>query len=402
MNYRLMLPLLALPTMLISACSSHVAKCTTPEDNPQHHYLMGMEALEKGSLDIAQEKFDRMLYCEEETSRAYSGLSIVSAGKFRKQADTAYKAVDIEKAYDSLKKSVKSAGKDDERFDYAVASIRVESAIKGRDWLDRIGEVYKEGSRLTPEERNLLYYQGKEALTYFAGIAYLEGLEFTKARDSFASVLNSKREGKWHEKADKAWKKTDRIVRAMSGVTVGDVGRSIAVKEAVSRADMAALLIDEMKLEKLFAGRIPAISKVEPIKYDFIPADILNTSFKQEILTVMKLNVRGLEPKYDQTTMANLFKPFETVTRGEMALILEDLLIKLTGDEKIATAYFGSDRSPFPDVRPTSPLFNAVMNMTTRGIVEGELSGEFRINDPVEGYEALLAIRMLSQKLNIY
>jgi hypothetical protein len=42
------------------------------------------------------------------------------------------------------------------------------------------------------------------------------------------------------------------------------------------------------------------------------------------------------------------------------------------------------------------------MNMTTRGIMEGELSGEFRVNAPVDGPEALLAIRMLRQKLNTY
>ena len=402
MNYRLLFPLLALPAMLISACTSHVAKCTSPEDNPQHHYLMGMEALEKNNLENAQEKFDRMIYCEDESSRAYSGLSIVSAGKVKQQADAGYKAVDTSRAYDNLKKADKYAGKDEEKFDYAIASIRMESTIKGKDWLDKAGDAYKEGNRLNPDERKLLYYQGKEALSYFIGVAYLEGLEFTKARDSFSSVLNAKREGKWHEKADKGWKKTDRIVRAMAGITVGDVGKKIAVKESITRADLAALLIDEMKLEKLFAGRISVASQVDAMKAEFTPADIMNSPFKQEIMTIMKWKVRGLEPKYDQTTMANLFKPSETVSRGEMAFILEDVLIKLTGDEKIATAYFGQERSPFPDVRTTSPLFNAVMNMTTRGIIEGELSGEFRINDPVEGPEALLAIRMLRQKLNIY
>ncbi len=73
------------------------------------------------------------------------------------------------------------------------------------------------------------------------GLAYLEALEFQKARDKFAEVLNAKREGKWHEKADKAWKKTDKIVRAMAGITVGDVGKKIAIKEAVTRGDLAAL-----------------------------------------------------------------------------------------------------------------------------------------------------------------
>ncbi len=85
-----------------------------------------------------------------------------------------------------------------------------------------------------------------------------------------------------------------------------------------------------------------------------------------------------------------------------MAFIREDVLIKLTGDEKLATAYFGQERSPFPGCQATSPFYNAVMNMTSRGIMEGELSGEFRFNEPVDGAEAILAIRMLQQKINIY
>ena len=187
----------------------------------------------------------------------------------------------------------------------------------------------------------------------------------------------------------------------MGGITVGDVGKTIAVKEKVSRADLAALLIDEMKIDKLMAGRIPLASQAARTA-EFTPADMTGHPFKEEVLTLMKWNVRGMEPKYDDTTRAYLFKPADPVTRGEMAFILEDILIKLTGDEKLATAYFGQERSPFPDVRPSSSLYNAVMNMTTRSIMESELSGEFRINDPVDGAEALLAIRMLKQKMNIY
>ena len=44
----------------------------------------------------------------------------------------------------------------------------------------------------------------------------------------------------------------------------------------------------------------------------------------------------------------------------------------------------------------------AVMDMTTRSIMESELTGEFRISEPVDGAEALLAMRMLKQKMNIY
>lgn len=377
-------------------------RCNLPEDNPQHHYLMGMNALESGKLPVAKEKFDRALYCDEKFSKALSGLAIVTAETAITYEDKKFKEVQIERSYEYLKQAKKNAENDVDMFDYYLAEIRVNAVLRGKNWLEKAESAYKEAKSLNIDEKNLLYYQGKESADYFMGLAYLSALEFQKARDRFADVLNSKREGKWHEKADRAWKKTDKIVRAMAGFTVGDVGKMIAIKDSISRGDLSALLVDELKIDKLFAGRIPIDTQINAMKPEFIPADILKHQFKEEILTVLKFKVRGLEPKFDETTKAYLFKPDEPVTRGEMAFILEDVLIKLTGDEKLATAYFGADRSPFPDVKTTSPFFNAVMNMTTRGIMEGEISGEFRVNANVDGAEALLAMRMLKQKMNIY
>ena len=388
--------------LTLPGCTTKVARCTSPEDNPPHHYLMGMKALEEGKVAVSQEKFERALYCNEEFAVGYAGLAIVGAEKARAQGDAGFRGVEAERVDENLKKAKKFADKPEELFDYYTAVVRTQTLLKGKNWLDEAEDACRDGGKLKVDERNLVYYQGTEAITYFMGVAYLEALEFTKARDTFAAVLNAKREGKWHEKADRAWKKTDKIVRAMAGITVGDVGKKIAVKETVTRADLAALLIDELKIEKLMAGRIPASSQVASLKAEFTPADILNHLFREEILTMLKWKVRGMEPKYDETTKAYLYKPTDSVSRGELAFILEDVLIKLTGDEKLATAYFGQDKSPFPDVKATSPFYNAVMNMTTRSIMESELSGEFRLNDPVDGAEALLATRMLKQKINTY
>ncbi|GAM09478.1 hypothetical protein OR1_01757 [Geobacter sp. OR-1] len=394
------LTLLAVSGVLaLSGCTTKVAKCTGDTDTPQHHYLMGMKALEEGKPAVAQEKFDRALYCNEEYPNAYDGLAIVGGEKVKVQTDAAFRATEIERVGESLAKGRKFADKPDEYFDYHVAAIRTQTAMKPKGWLAEAEDAYRDARTLKVDERNLIYYLGTEAATYFMGVAYLEGLDFIKARDTFAEVLNAKREGKWHEKADKGWKKVDKIVRAMSGLTVGDVGKKIAVKDAVSRADLAALLIDELKIDKLMAGRIPLSKSPQA---EFTPADMLNHPYREEVLTLMKWKVRGMEPKSDDATRAYLFKPGDFVSRGELAFILEDILIKLTGDEKLATAYFGQDKSPFPDVKTTSAQYNAVMNMTTRSIMESELSGEFRINDAVDGAEALLAMRMLKQKINIY
>ncbi len=386
----------------VTGCAGPQVRSLSPEDNPEHHYLAGMKALESGGVTVAAEKFDRAVYLDEKFSKAYAGLAIVSAEKVKAQADPKFKAVELERAFANLGKAKKFADRPEEEFDYYAAKVRLHTLVKDENWLKQAEEAFRSGSELKLDERALTYYQGGEALIYYMGVAYLDGLEFQKARDRFADVLNARREGKWNEKADRAWKKADRIVRAMAGITVGDVGKKIAAQDAVTRADLAALLVDELKLDQLFAGRIPVASQLAKMKPEFTPADVLNHPFKEEVLTMMKWKVRGMEPKFDETTKAQLFKPADSVSRGEMAFILEDVLIKLTGDEKLASAYFGQEKSPFPDVRSTSPFYNAVINMTTRGIMEGELSGEFRLNDPVDGADALLAIRVLNQKRNIY
>ncbi len=393
--------LLAL-TVVIAGCAAPAQRCTTPEDNPRHHYLRGMEALESLKVDLALQKFDRAVYCEEQFSVAYSGRAIAYAIKARVQPDARFKQVEVDRAFENLEKGRKTAENDNDRFEYQVASIRVHNLIKGEKWLGDAEDAYREAMNLKVDEKLLDYYQGQEAATYFIGLAYLDAYQFRKAEDKFRETLGARKDGKWNELADRAWKKTSKILRALGGITVGDVGQKIAVKETVSRGDLAALLIDEMKLDKLFAGRIPAKSQIDKMAAEFLPADVVDHHFREEVLTILKWKVRGLEPKYDKNSAAYLFKVNDSVKRGEMAFILEDVLMKLTGDEKLATAFFGQDRSPFPDVKSTSPYYNAVLNMTTRNIMEGELSGEFRINDPVDGAEAILAVRMLQQRINIH
>ena len=394
--------ILALLLVTSSGCTQKIARCTAPEDNPAHHYLRGMEALEAGRLDLATEKFDRAVYCEEDFSAAYGGKAMVAAQRAKQMSDPRYREIEVKQSQELLQKAGKLAENDNDRFEFQLARLRVLTSLKEKDWLESAEEAAGRALKFTVDEKLLDYYQGKEAAFYFIGLAYLEAYAFRKAEDKFRETLDSRKMGRWNEPADRAWKKASRILRATGGVTVGDVGKKIAIKDSISRSDLTALLVDELKIEKLFAGRIPVKSQLSAMQAEFTPADVLTHPFRQEVVTTMKWKVRGLEPKYDQTTKAYLFKPEDKVLRGEMAFILEDVLIRLTGDEKLATAFFGQDRSPFPDVKATSPFYNAVLNMTSRGIMEGDLSGEFRINEPVDGAEAILAIRMLQQKINIH
>ena len=70
--------------------------------------------------------------------------------------------------------------------------------------------------------------------------------------------------------------------------------------------------------------------------------------------------------------------------------MLEDILIKVIGDEKLATKFLGAT-SPFPDVRNDQYFFNAAMTVTSRGFLEADkATGEFKPGDPVSGADALL------------
>ena len=113
----------------------------------------------------------------------------------------------------------------------------------------------------------------------------------------------------------------------------------------------------------------------------------------------MRWNLRGLEPSYDAASGAYLFNAARVVKRGEMALLLEDMVIRVAGDEKIASAYLGHEKSPFSDIPPTSRFYNAAMNATTRELTEGEAGGAFRVDEPISGADAVLALRSLQQTM---
>jgi hypothetical protein len=293
-----------------------------------------------------------------------------------------------------LKKAHAAAGNDEERLIHAIAVIRSQTALGGKAFIETAKAAYRQADGLNVKETDLPYYRGKEALDYYMGLAFQKAQEFREAKGRFEAVLNAKRDGKWNAPADRAWKETDRIVRAMAGVTVSDLGRKIAVKGTVTRAELTALLTHEFGLGTFSPKNAQNRPHPSPI-----PADVTSSPLREEILIVLGWHLRGLEPSYDAASGAYLFESARIVKRGEMALLLEDMVIRVTGDEKIASAYLGHEKSPFIDISPTSRFYNAAMNATVRGLMEGEAGGAFRVDEPVSGADAVLAIRSVQQKM---
>ncbi len=383
----------------ICGCAKKPISPISLEDTPPHHYLIGMQLIEKGNLSEAEAKFDRAIALDPDYARAYAGKALVAAIRAEKQKDLEHKKVEIKKAIKLIEKAEDKAKDSTEKFAIYVTAIRVYTHAHPKGWLEKAESYYEKALNENVKQEDLIYYQTHSAAHYFMGYAYYKAYKFRKAEDTLAKVL-SEAPGKWHNQAEALYRKVQKIVRAMANYTITDVAKKIAVKDKIDRADVAALLVDELHLDRFMAGRIPVPGN-EP-KAEFIPADILNNPFKNEIITVIKWHIRGLEPQYDKLTQAYLFKPNEPLTRKELALILEDLLIKITGDESLATKYFGQETSPYPDVPPTVAWYNAVMNVVSRGLMETDLSGAFRPNDYVDGAELLLSILRLRNVMNIY
>lgn len=385
---------------VLGGCAPKRVAPVSPEDNPAHHYLMGMELIDKNDLTEASARFERSLKLEPEYAPALAGKALIAALRTESEGDKTHKSVELKRALDLLDDAVDAAEGDSQKFISRVTGIRVFMHAGPKKWLKKAEKYHKKALKLDEvKSEELPYYRTREAADYFMGVAYFKALRFRDAEESLGVVLSAP-PGRWHEQANQLYKRVQKITRAAANFTLTDVAKRIAVKDDVNRADVAALLVDEIHLDRFLAGRIPAPRKQS--KASFIPADITTNMFKPEILIALKWGLRGLEPLYDKTSKAYLFYPGRPVTRKELAFILEDLLIKITGDESLATKYFGQKNSPFPDVPTSSSYFNAVMNAVTRGLMEPDLSGAFRPDDYADGAELLLAITRLRNVMNVH
>jgi tetratricopeptide (TPR) repeat protein len=380
------LTMVAMVAMLISSCAKPTRKPEAALDTPEHHVFTGYKLYDKGDYEGARREFVLAMQLDKNYSPAYVGLGLC----FGSQND-------FKTAYENMKKAKSLAKKKEDRVDAHVGMIRLYSMERKDKWVKDAEDEFEDAVKLDPKSSAAYFYMGK---------AYKYGYEFDKAGTQFKKVLDLN--DKYLVEADNEWKVVQKIQRAAPGSMIG---KKIALIEEITRADLAALFIQELLLEKLYQKRTPAqfdtsfkaptdtrkfeadkIVKAEPA------TDIQAHVLRADIETTLRLGVRGLEPTPDHK-----FLPNEKVSRAAYAMMIEDILIKVTGNQKMATEFIGS-KSPFPDLRNDLPYFNAVMVTTSRGIMEAKdmSTGEFGPRGAVSGADALLIIRKLKDELRFF
>ncbi|MBT4364667.1 MAG: hypothetical protein HOD17_09285, partial [Desulfobacteraceae bacterium] len=264
-----------------------------------------------------------------------------------------------------------------------------------KKWLKKVISRFEDAIKIDPDAAAPYFYMG---------IAYKMAFEFNDSAKQFSKVLELDK--LFTAEADKEFALIQKIQRAMPG---SKVGKAIALLEKITRADTAALFIEELKVDELFRNRTKKVfdtsfkspeAGFKTGEYGKIaPAtDIQNHVLKADIDEVIKLEIKGLQPFSDHQ-----YKPYANITRAEFAIMIEDILIKIIRDDKLATKFIGSE-SPFPDLRNDLPYFNAAMVCTTRNIIEtiDVATGEFSPSGVVSGADALLSIRILKNQLKKY
>ena len=370
--------------LMMTSCAKPPRKPEAALDTPEHHVFSGNKLLEKGDLSGAQREFELAIQLDRKYSPAFVGMGLI----FGSQKI-------FEKAYENMKKGKKLAAKPDDKVNAHVGMIRLYSLERKEKWIEKAFDEFEAAIKINAKSSAIYYYMGK---------AYKFAFNFDKAGEMFKKVLDLN--DKYLIEADSEWKAVQKIQRAAPGSLIG---KKIALIEEISRADVAALFIQELLLEKLYEKRTPkrfdtsfqAPGKkfeADRIVKAEAATDIQNHVLRTDIVTVMKLGVRGLEPSPDHK-----FFPDNKINRAAYAMMIEDILIKVSGDEKLATKFIGS-KSPFPDLRSDLPYFNAIMAMTSRGVMEAKdlSTGEFAPDGTVSGADALLIIRKLKDELRFF
>jgi tetratricopeptide (TPR) repeat protein len=371
--------------MFIVSCAPRPRTAVGEMDTPAHHVNVGMKFLDAGKLADAQREFDLALQMDRKYSQAHVGAALVKAYQN-----------DLKGAFKSMETAEDLAKTQDDKEFMKIGFIRLHTMNQAADkkWLERAKDEFDDIIKKNPRSAAAYFFMGK---------AYKEALDFNNAGRMFTKVIELK--GDYTAQADTEWNLMQKIQRALPGTVAG---KKIALHEKVTRADVAALFIEELKIDVIYKKRTPKTfdtSFKDPEKAKesggemvLSAKDIVDHPLRSDIEGVLKMQLRGLEVFPD-----GAFRPNEFIDRATYAMMIEDILIKITGDNTLATKLIGGP-SPFPDLRPDLPYYNAVMVVTSRGIMEAKdiSTGEFAPLGPVPGVDALLVIRKLKDELKIF
>ncbi len=358
-------------------------KAESVVDSPGIHYDRGKELIDREQYNDAMFEFQQAKSLDPKYAPAYEGMAWVYLEE--NNLDTAMEMADQSLDLDG---------------DWVLAKIvRAKVKSKQEKYEDAINDA-QDAIEDIPESSIPNKKQARVQGYMTLGDIYKEADMYNEAQDAYSEVLEI---DKANMKADKAIKELAAYKSAVAGQR--DELKKIAGQKEITRSDVAVLFVLELPLEKIFREapqtkqaefRPPSEGimgkKEEPKSESGLPPDVSQEHWASSFIK------EALQKGVLEVTPDGNFNPDETVNRAEFARLIEKFLIRYWNDQDLETKFFGQT-SPFADVNNTSPVFNSIMTVSTRGIMPGFDDGTFKPLATVSGTEALNIIRNLKSKL---
>jgi len=293
-----------------------------------------------------------------------------------------------DRALYEVRQAMIRAGSTYERIKVAKLTIKIIAEASAN------GNLPSYGFDLAEREWALLEFKGaedEESLLSLGSI-FQRGLNFSRALEA---LERAKIKAASPEKDLEI--RVERIRTIQSYVPRSDLGKQLGLMPKVNRGELAALLVQELRVDRIRALHGSATWQATLEKQGAAPVvkDISGNPNKEDIKRVLALGVRGLEPFSDQT-----FRPTAAVSRAEFVVIFEDLLTRATRDQTLPTQLLGK-ASRFDDVSADAWYQSAADLARSLGLFTPaqDDARKFKPLEPVTGLEALQAFRMLRKRL---
>ncbi|HDS02307.1 MAG TPA: tetratricopeptide repeat protein [Firmicutes bacterium] len=335
-------------------------------DTPESHYKEGMKYIEVQQWDKAFNEFTLAKTLDAKYAPAYEGMAYAYLGEGKNDS--------------ALKMAKECISKDSKYWKGHIVMGKVYLAMdEPKDALKSFTRAHKLNER-------------SEVTTRMVGYAHYRLGEYEDARSWYTNALQLKSND---TATMKYLDELNEMQMAVAGM--GKAARRIAMSPAITRADAAALFVDEINVENLFkkeenkgfqeygAGNEPQ----EDLNLPDVAPDFWAYSF------ISKVVEGGIIDVYPDGN----YHPERAITKADFAVFISRVLMKIADDPKMATQFIGTP-SPFADVPGSHFAFNAIMICTSRGILDTDISGNFGIDEKVPGRKAIMAIKKLKTILN--
>ena len=361
--------------MLLSCSGAAVKKAET--DAARDRYMSGMQKLEADDLKAAEGDFKKSVELDGKSPFGLTGLA------FLEMRRTNYK---------QALEHVKQALKRDESFPdaHAVKGYILSVRQRGGHWMQDALQSFDRALALDPDNEKALFFLAE---------CHLKAQHYEEAQKFYSMV--AARDGMF---AVRAKARDSLLSRILDVYPLTESCSNIALDDRIDKTDLVMLLIDEFNLvDRLKRHRSDIFGKLYnddltiAVRNFKSPPDIGGHRGGHEITWVVPLHLAGVD------VMPNgYFFPDMILTRAQLAVTVQDILVLFLNDPDIATKHMGTI-SRFPDVRTDFYAFNAVMLCVDEGImIVNDDTGDFRPSESVSGIEAIEMLRKLKTVLDAY